>query len=63
MNPLPQHCTRMRHSCRLSQAAILGVSFFNGSGFYFSTEATRGALVGPVERYCEPQEPADTRKE
>jgi hypothetical protein len=27
-----QNCTRMGHSRRLSQAAIFGVSFFNGSG-------------------------------
>ena len=46
-----QNCTRMRHSCRLSQAAIFGVSFFNGTDRWSSTEAKRGVLVGPVERY------------
>ena len=47
-----QNCMRMRHSRRRSQAAIFGVSFFSGCGLEFSTEAKRGALVGPVERYA-----------
>jgi hypothetical protein len=42
----------MRHSRRLSQAAIFGVSFFNRSDLWSSTEAKRGVLVGPVERYA-----------
>ena len=42
----------MRHSRRRSQAAIFGVSFFNGSDLWSSTEAKRGVLVGPVERYA-----------
>jgi hypothetical protein len=28
-----QNCTRMRHSCRLSQAAIFGGSFVKGATF------------------------------